>query len=186
MEAEEGRGGRKRKGKEAGDRRGPLRSGRAIKVFAHERVEEAKEAGERRACKKEKSKGRGKSPHAGVRSASTRLSTRPKSTQSGAARRADVPRSMIDRYDWGPSNLQLVARHVRIITQHASVLSSSSSSSSPSSLTLFSLYPLKDAHSRLRRLGSFAPLARPLWTSWRSYYEPIKNIVRQRDDRKNE
>lgn len=39
--------------------RRPLRSGRAIKVFAHEEVE-AEEPGERRACKKEKSRGRRK------------------------------------------------------------------------------------------------------------------------------
>lgn len=39
--------------------RRPLRSGRAIKVFAHEEVE-AEEPGERRACKKEKSRGRSK------------------------------------------------------------------------------------------------------------------------------
>lgn len=66
------------------DRRGPLRSGRAIKVFAHERVE-AEEAGERRACKKEKSKGRGKSLSCRrSHSASTRLN----SVQLNAAQRS--------------------------------------------------------------------------------------------------
>lgn len=39
--------------------RRPLRSGRAIKVFTHEEVE-AEEQGGRRACKKEKSRGRRK------------------------------------------------------------------------------------------------------------------------------
>lgn len=90
-----------------GPARAPLRSGRAIKVFAHERVE-AEEPGERRACKKEKSKVRGKS-------------LMPRRLRGAARRPADVPRSMIDRYDWGPSDSQLVARHVRIITQHARV-----------------------------------------------------------------
>lgn len=148
------------------DQRGPLRSGRAIKVFAHERVE-AEEADERRACKKEKSKGRGKS-----------LSGRSFARLHSTRRSADVPRSMIDRYDWGPSNLQLVARHVRIITQHASVVPPSPSRLSPR--TLFSAYPLKDVHSRLRRLGSLAPLSP---ASWSSYYEPIRNAVQQRDDK---
>lgn len=58
----------------------------------------------------------------------------------------DVPRLMIDRYDWGLSNLQLVARHVRIIRQHASVLDFSLfSSPSPS------FPPLKEIYARIDR-----------------------------------
>lgn len=81
-----------------------------------------KQAKEERVRRKNRREG-GNLSQTGVRACLRLDLTRFNLTRRSTAQRArytDVPRSMIDRYDWGPSNLQLVARHVRIITQHAS------------------------------------------------------------------
>lgn len=72
--------------------RRPLRSGRAIKVFAHEEVE-PEEQGERRACKKEKSRGRRKG--------------KIMPTFARRTRRWMSRGSMVDRCDWGPLKLAI-------------------------------------------------------------------------------
>lgn len=93
-----GRGDGKRRPEIVGREKGgppvrrPLRSGRAIKVFAHEGVE-AEEPGERRACKKEKSRGRRKGK---IMPAFARRTHRWMSRGS-----------MIDRCDWGPLKLAI-------------------------------------------------------------------------------